>query len=159
MNIRVLRRLDLFQGLDDEELTKLSRLGEKVTLPANTVLFEEDSLANDLFIVQTGTISVEIILPGSTERVSIAQVRPNEILGELALIDGNRRSAAARTSTDAVLHRYPRAELLQALEDSSRLGFVVMHNLARIVSRRLRDTNFALRTTLTEQRKLLGALS
>jgi CRP/FNR family cyclic AMP-dependent transcriptional regulator len=157
MDIASLRQPELFQGLQDEELKLLASFAEETRCPAGAVLFEEDAVGDDLWLLATGLLQIEIHLPGSRENVGIAQVRPNETVGELALIDGHRRSATARAATDVVRFRFKRSDLLRAAEENPRLGFVLMQNLARIVTRRLRDTNLALRTTLAQQRKLLGA--
>jgi CRP/FNR family transcriptional regulator, cyclic AMP receptor protein len=157
MEIENLRQPELFHGLRDDELKTIAASAQEVRFTAGAVLFEEDSVGDDLWILHTGLLQVEILLPGSREGVGIAQVRPNETVGELALIDGHRRSATARASTDVVLYRFRRSELLKAADENPHLGFVLMQNLARIVTRRLRDTNLALRTTLAQQKKLLGA--
>lgn len=157
MDIESLRRPELFHDLSDEQLKKIAALAEEVRFPAGAVLFEEDSLGDDLWVLVNGLLQVEILLPGSREGVPIAQVRSNETVGELALIDGHRRSATARASTDVLLYRFERAALLQLAEQNPFVGFTLMRNLSRIVTRRLRDTNLALRTTLAQQKKLLGA--
>lgn len=154
----MLKRIALFGHLESDEVGALSVLAVERHFPAGALVFEEDEVADDLWIVELGLIHIELRLPGSPAPVSIAVVRPDDVLGELALIDGHRRSAGARAVTDVTLHQFPRAALLAHLVANERVGFVVMSNLARIVSRRLRDTNLALRTTLAQQHRLLGAV-
>lgn len=158
MDLARLRIPELFQGLDDEELRLVASTAEEKTIPAETVLFEEDAVGDDLWLVLQGLLEVRIRLPGAEQAMGIAHIRADETLGELALIDGHRRSAAARTLIPTTLLRFERTTLLRIADQHPRIGYVVMHNLARIVARRLRDTNFALRTTLAEQNRLLSCV-
>lgn len=156
MDIDSLRALELFHGLTDGELTALWAIAEAQSIRSGTVLFEEDAPSTDLFVLVTGVVQIELKLHGKTAPEVLAQIRGKDLLGELALIDGNRRSATARAVADATVYRFTRDGLTAVMEQHPRLGFVLMKNLANTVASRLRTSNLNMRSLLSNQQSILS---
>src|SRR5262249_47011518 len=78
-------------------LRLFGRASEQVALPAGTTVFEAGEPGDLMYVVAAG--EVEIIAGGSV----LDTVRRGGIVGEMALIDRQPRSATARTRTDCRL--------------------------------------------------------
>jgi len=96
-----------------------------------------------LFIIASGSVSVLKQDAGERARL-LARIGPGQTLGEMALIDGQPRSATAVAAEDLVLLVFTRAELERLLEEKPRLGVKLLWKLARFLSQRLRQTSGAL---------------
>ena len=83
---------------------------------AGDVLFLAGALADEAFLIKQGELLVYDTI-GGAERI-FATRRTGDIVGEIALIDGQRRSAAVRAVTDCELIVLTR-EILQAELDTA----------------------------------------
>lgn len=70
-------------------------------LDAGTVLFRGGEYGDAAYLIETG--SVEVYLERDCGETVLARRGPGEIVGEMAMLDGRPRSAAARAITDANL--------------------------------------------------------
>lgn len=152
----VVAKLEIFQGLSAAEIDSLIALCREATYESGDVIFEEGTDGDELFIMPQGRVSVEIRLGGDVVTERIYQVRDNEAFGELALVDGYRRSARARAMENIRLLVLSRKDLLPLMNRQNHLGFVIMGNLSRILAAKLRDTNIALRNALMQQKYVLN---
>jgi CRP-like cAMP-binding protein len=83
---------------------------------AGDILFLAGALADEAFLIKQGELLVYDTI-GGVERI-FATRRVGDIVGEIALIDGQRRSAAVRAITDCELIVLTR-DILQAELDSA----------------------------------------
>jgi len=96
-----------------------------------------------LFIIGEG--SVAILKHDAEDRQKLlAKLGPGQTLGEMALLDGQPRSASAVAAEDLVLLVFTRSELDRLVESKPRLGVKLLWKLARFLSQRLRQTSGAL---------------
>jgi CRP/FNR family cyclic AMP-dependent transcriptional regulator len=92
MDVERLRRLPLFEELDHHDLSQLLRWVREVAVPDGDVLFEQGSMAHELFVIEDG--SVEVMRDG--ER--IAMLGPGDVVGEMAVLKLERRWASVVAS-------------------------------------------------------------
>ncbi|MEK8023508.1 MAG: cyclic nucleotide-binding domain-containing protein [Candidatus Hydrogenedentota bacterium] len=156
--IEILKATELFAGLSEEEITSLAAISRQAQYPSGQIIFEEGGVGDDLFILPEGRVSIEIKIVQDTVTEQIYQARDNEVFGELALIDGHRRSARTRAMEDLNVVAMGSQELRKLMDANHHMGYVIMGNLARIVSRKLRDTNLSLRNVLMQQKYIFGDL-
>lgn len=71
------------------------------TTPAGTCIFNEGDAADCAYLLKSG--NVEITTVRNDTNVTLITLGPNQIFGELALIDGSSRSATATALTDCEL--------------------------------------------------------
>lgn len=154
----ILKSTELFSGLSDEEIASLAAISRQDHYASGTIIFEEGGVGDDLFILPEGRVSIEIKIVQDTVTEQIYQARDNEVFGELALIDGHRRSARTRAMEDLNVVAMGSIALRTLMDSNHHMGYVIMGNLARIVSRKLRDTNLSLRNVLMQQKYIFGDL-
>lgn len=144
MEIRdVLGKVDIFCGLTHSELDLVAPLCEDRRYKANQVIFAEKSSGTDVYIVRKGKVRIEISLRGK-DCATVWRASDGQIFGELALVDRGRRSATAICETDCELIAINGDSLDQLFENNSRVGYVIMRNLASVLAGRLRKTNLQL---------------
>jgi serine/threonine protein phosphatase PrpC len=134
-HIDVLRRCDLFSFCTYRELVQVAALCEPRSVPADTVLFQEDDLGKEAFILESG--GVEITRGG----VSLARLEPPAYFGEMSFIDSPRRSATVRTTAPSEFLVMSRNDFLRLVRQDSTLATKLMWRLLHHLSRMVRSTN------------------
>src|ERR1700682_6097739 len=102
--LELLRSMDLFAELPDEELIKISRLLREQKIAENQVIFGQGELGDGLYIILQGRVRIASTDQFGRERV-LAFYGPGEFFGDMAVLTGGPRSATASASTNLkVLH-------------------------------------------------------
>jgi len=129
-------RLDELSG---PELDKLARFARVCRAPAGAVVFEEGARDAYLCLIVEGEIEVRKEDGSRAARVLVT-LGPGKLLGEMALLDGEPRSASAVAVTDATLVIVTQTDFERLLAEFPAFGVKFLRRLARLVSARLRDT-------------------
>jgi CRP/FNR family cyclic AMP-dependent transcriptional regulator len=107
------------------------------------VVCHEGEADPSLFVIAKG--SVEIVKQAAAARETLlAKLGPGQTIGEMALLDGQARSATVVAAEDLVLLVLTRTALDRLIEEKPRLGAKLLWKLARLLSQRLRQTSGAL---------------
>ncbi len=94
----LLSQVEIFKNVSVAELENLSRAIVTRTYDHMEILFEQGMEGDTMYIVEDGII--EVFVQESTKEKSINTLQSGDIVGELALLDGSPRSAAARAKGD-----------------------------------------------------------
>lgn len=120
-----LRAIPFFAGLEDTAIARLAEIGTELEVPAGMVLIERDQPASGMFVIEDGTLTVE--LPGRT-----VELGPGEFVGEMSiLIDGAHRAARVRAKTPARMLAIGRSEFERLLEETPEIAVAMLPVLAR----------------------------
>jgi CRP-like cAMP-binding protein len=139
-----LRRSPLFELLSRVELEVLADLSKPRRFEAGQEIFREGDLGDSLFVLVEGQVEVLRSAPGAT----LAVLGAPEAFGEMALVDREQRSATVRARTGALVLQLT-AENFTTFRKHSRDGFtLVVMNIARLLSSRLRETSAKLAARL-----------
>lgn len=138
---------DLFKGLPDSAIDKIALLCKEVDFRAGETVISKGDNEHDLFVVADGRVSLELELPNNAVPIELDQAMKNDVFGEMALVQEFRRSAYAVAMLDTVLLKIPSKDLIPLLNSDHDAGYIVMANLARILSNRLVITNIHLLKT------------
>ena len=124
--------------LADEDWDLLLSLTQVSRFRAGEVVVQKGEAQRTLYIVGTGTL--EVVVPRGMGVQRIATIDEGSVFGEQAFFDGHPRSATVRAVTDCELMalHYEAFDTLAAKEP--RLAQIVLMDLGRILSLRLRDT-------------------
>lgn len=139
----LLRGVMLFAGLTDEELEAVAAICVEKRLGRGEVLAEQGEPGDELFIVTDGFLEISITSPESPANV-LVNLGKGQIIGEMALIDQGPRSATVRAVSDAVVQVIRREDFEALCEKNTRIGYVVMRDIAADLSFKLRHRNLAL---------------
>jgi CRP/FNR family cyclic AMP-dependent transcriptional regulator len=116
----LLGRTPAFSGLDRQTLEQMARSAHSRSYPRGDSIFHEGESGDCLYVVAGGLVKV-FTASESGDEMLLATLRPPDMFGELALIDGGPRSASAaaleptlllvitRTAFFELIRRYPSA--------------------------------------------------
>src|SRR5262245_9726197 len=129
----VLGAIPLFTDLAPDLLAMVAAEATARRVPAGTVLFEMGDDGEEMFAVARGLVQIVLPGPSGTEEV-VAELGDGRWFGEMALITGEPRSAAARVTVDTELLLLSRASFHSLL---ARMPVLALR-LSQELSRRLR---------------------
>lgn len=132
-----LRGVALFADLEPVALRAVAETATWRTWPAGTTIFQRGDEGNHLFVVVSGRLRLSMGTAAGRE-ILIGTVGPGGIVGEVAIIDGQPRSADATALEDTVGLVLWRDAFLRLLAGQPDLGLSV----ARYLCSLLRSTNF-----------------
>ena len=132
----LLRSIELFEGLTDQDLAELGASLQRRQFAAGCMVFSQGDNGDSMYIVESGDINIH--LPGeASRRISLKDIARGEYFGELALFDEKPRSASALATTETVLLELQRRTLEGYLENRPKVALAIL----RTMSERLRETN------------------
>ncbi len=148
--VELLQRLDLFQRLSFDETTRLGSIIEYVDVPADTVIIEQNSLGNALYVIARGEVKISRDTDGDGVHASseeIGRVREGELFGEMSLVDDLLTSARVTAVSECRLLKLPRNRFEALLGDDDKLAVKLYRSFCRTLSDRLRRTTSLLAQT------------
>lgn len=101
---RSLARIPLFKRLEAHELEKLAREIDQVDVKAGETIFHQHDRGDALYVVERGAVRIWV-KDEDLEEVTLAELRPGEFFGEMAVLDRGERSSSATAVVDSHLHR------------------------------------------------------
>ena len=123
----------LFRGLSPATLDQIARLGTRRTYERDEVIFAQSDPGNALYGVMTGRVRISASSAGGKE-VFLNIMEPGDIFGEIALLDGRPRSAAASAMATSELFVVTREQFLALLAREPQL----VDHLLQLLCGRLR---------------------
>ncbi len=137
----LLTALDVFKGLDNDEISLIIPICKVKYFFKGEVIFEDNAPGDDLFVIIDGEVSVQLEAITPHFDIAITKLVRGQIFGEMALIDNEPRSAKVSCFTECACLVISGSELRNIFEANTKMGYKVMFNLAKIISRRIRKTN------------------
>lgn len=137
--VELLKSVTLFADLEEGELERFSHVAVPRTFPAGTRVFHEGDDSDACYIVKEG--SFRVTREHSDGRaITLATLGPGEIFGELAMLDGDKRSASAEALTEGELLALPANDVRALLARHPEISLKLVAGLVR----RLRAANVRL---------------
>jgi CRP-like cAMP-binding protein len=130
----VLSEVSIFRGLSPEELDALTGLLQRRRYRKGETVFRQGEPGATLYIIESGEVKLMLVSPHGKE-VILAILGPGGFFGELALLDGESRSADAVTRVDSWLLALHREPFLKFLQSHALTAIRVIEALSRRVRR------------------------
>ena len=133
-------------GLDQLESSDIARITSacvQVAVEEGEDLIVKGEPSVDLYIVTSGSFKVYDDTLG--EDFVHAILDKGSVFGEMSFIDATPRSASVQAISNGTLLRMGRKEFDNLLASSPDTAMLFIFTLARVITRRLRDVNLALR--------------
>ena len=125
-----LRGVGIFASVDDEYLAEVARRMNEVRLAPAQVLFEKGDEGHLMYIIVSGRVRVH------SDNRTIAELGEQEVIGEMAVLDPERRSASVTAIQDTLLLSLTHRDMYALIE----ADVEVARGLIRVLCRRLRKT-------------------
>lgn len=123
----------LLVGLSQEVKDEIYGMAKIMEMMGHRHVIEEDEKEVDLIVVLSGTIA---IYKGEEK---LAEAGPGSVLGEVALVDNLPRSAHAISVTPVTIAKLDGNALRKYMFQNKDVGFIMLANLCRVLSARLRS--------------------
>ena len=104
----------LFDNLSPESASNLEALATTFNLDEGETLFVQGDDGDALYIVVSGRVEISTMSIGG-KKLSLNIMKPEDVFGEIAAIDGGPRTATATTLETTTLRRISRADILGLL--------------------------------------------
>jgi CRP/FNR family transcriptional regulator, cyclic AMP receptor protein len=134
--VALLDSVDWFSSLTKEEIEELAKHATTVHWDLGDIVFEEGDRGDRCFIIHTGSVKVLRRFPDG-RRLTLARLGPGNIFGELALFNGERRSATIQATEPSVAVSLGQDRVMSILRNDPEAALSVATSLAD----RLRATN------------------
>lgn len=129
-------RIPFFQGLDPREAESLARQCAWRRFDEKELVVDFDDLSSDVYFIISGEVRVLIRTPAGKEMI-LDDMEAGQFFGEMAAIDGTKRSANVTALTNAELCIVP-AQIFRSVVFSQP---VICERLLRLLSGRIRELN------------------
>ena len=135
--IAFLKKIHLFQGLDDDEIAAVAERLHEVAVPKGQVVFQQDTKADNFYLIYGG--SVRVMQKQQAKETQLARFVKDDYFGEMALIAKRlRRSATVIADSDTSLLVLSRDDFEQLYKQKPQLQLnLAVAIRSRLLSRRL----------------------
>lgn len=140
MDVANLRSVPLFSSLDPHAT---AQLGEYLTIhdyPKAATIFRKGDPGDAMYLVDLGKIGISIT-DADGHTVTLAELGPGDFFGEMAMLDGQGRSATASALEDSRVAKLTRDDFLSFMRGDPRVTLELLNALTQ----RLRRTDELLR--------------
>ena len=146
-----MRRQPLFEGLEEQDLQRLFEMSSVCSLEAGEVLLRQGEPGDEMYIIMSGELEVSRRQAG--QETFLASRGPGDVIGEMALLEQEPRSASVRAVADSRLLVIDRQAFVTLLDCSPTASLTIL----RTVVQRLRTSE----SVLMQQEKLssLGTMA
>jgi len=144
MTIDNLRQVPLFESLDDDAARELCKLLETLDCEADKVLFRTGDAGDAMYVIERGKVRICVQATDGNE-LTLAELGRGDFFGEMALFDGQRRSADAVVAEESRLAVLSREHFLFFMRSNPDVALEMLTALAN----RLRRTDELLRDSAT----------
>lgn len=107
-------------NLTAEEFKALCHFAEKRDLPSGSIVFSEADEADKFYIIGSGSVSIYIQKYERTEDIAI--LGQGDCFGEMAILNGTRRTAFAKTLEQTTLHYIDKDVFKNFLQEHDAMG-------------------------------------
>lgn len=138
--VKFLQQQPIFGAVDEQAMLAILPLLGEHDFAAGEVIVEEGQDGDSLFVICCGSVEVLKAGPEDGNRLGkrIAVLGVGDVFGEMELIDMQRRSASVRALEAVSVLALSNGGLFQIYESDLPTFALIVLNLAREVSRRLR---------------------
>lgn len=145
-----LKEISLFEGLSNDVINRIFRLGKLKYYPDGATIVEEGDRGETLHILVSGKAEVwKSVKGGLSSSRRLAKLECGSIFGEMSLFDGAPYSATVKASGECVVLAIPGKSFKQFMRKNPEPAYKIFVSLICLMSNRLRRANLTL--SLIEQ--------
>ncbi len=129
-----LKLIPLFSELKEDELNSLAKVTVRQTFKKDNMVLIEEDVGSTMFIILNGRVKISRISDEGRE-VILSILVDGDFFGEMAILDGQTRSANAVTLEDTEMLIIRRGNFLQMLHDYPQIAINLLKELAHRLRR------------------------
>lgn len=121
-----------------EDIRKICYYIHPVIAKKGAVVFKEGQKEESLGIIVKGAI--DIFKLGDNKNKKLTTLKSSQTFGEMALLDGEPRSATGIAAEDSIIFFISKESLINLSNDHPKLGFQILWKISKLISQHLRKT-------------------
>lgn len=137
--IKMIEKIPAFTGVSFGQFMRILELCVKQEYAAEEQVCAANRESNQLYILITGKLRVV-----SAEGRTLAELKPGATVGEMGVFTGDLRSASVYAAVPSVALVLQRIEMMNLFRRDGELGLIILTNIIRDLSRKVRDANEAI---------------
>jgi CRP-like cAMP-binding protein len=123
--IEALRKVPLLAGLSKRDLARVLALSEEQEFFPGKVIVKTGNQARDFYLILSG--EAQLTVPGRKTAV----LGPGDYFGEMAVLDGQPRTATIVAQTHLLVLRIGRADFVKLLNGYGSIGLKILVEMSR----------------------------
>jgi len=131
----ILKTVDIFAATPDEILVDVAALLKEMEVPAGTTIFEKGSQGDSMYVIVAGEVEAR-----DGDHV-FARMGERQVFGEMALLDGEPRTASICTTQTTRLLRLDQEPFYELMDDRIEVVRGIIHVLLQRLRLRTNDVN------------------
>ncbi|HTQ06693.1 MAG TPA: DUF1003 domain-containing protein [Polyangiaceae bacterium] len=139
----LLSQIPLFESMEEADLGALAAKLRSKSFGEGEVIFAQGDEGDTMYLIEEG--AVDIVAGTASQRVTLASLFNGQYFGELALLDGAPRSAAAVAARQTLTLVLDRDDFVAFVRSRPEAALSIMHELGE----RMRATNELMTRTVT----------
>lgn len=138
----LLSHVELFHGLDSEQMASVSELIQFQEYANGDVIFHQGLEGDQMYVIANGQVEIRIYNKDEQGYAAV-YLGSGQVFGEMALIDDGPRSATVIAVEDNTqVYGFPIQEFNELCKRNTAIGYILMRNLAQDLSFKLRHRHF-----------------
>lgn len=130
--VGMLRKVPLFSGVEPAKLKLLAFTSDRVSYSAGQVLFSQGDEGDAAYVILSGT--ADILVQSETGEIKVAELEPNAIVGEIAILCDVSRTATVRAAEPLEALRIRKDHFLRLLREFPEMTVEIVRVLANRLS-------------------------
>ncbi len=132
--------VELFDGIEFRNCIKIMAMGLQSKIRIGDVIFQKGDIGREMYVLLKGRIEIIDETPEGDR--TLAVLVSGETFGEMALFERKERSAKAVAVDECIVLVLDEEKIQKLLAKA--VAIRLLFNLAKMISRRLRETNMLL---------------
>lgn len=130
--ISVFKKIDIFQGLAEEEFSVIAEMTKVKFVKKNMLIFSKGDNNQSMYIIKEGSVDVSILTEGGKELI-LSTLSEGDYFGELSLLDDAPISANITATKDSILLFIHKESFFQVMENNAAiLSNVISHLCSKV---------------------------
>jgi CRP-like cAMP-binding protein len=138
--LTVLKDIPPFNELKNSFLKQFIKQLHLRNYIAGEYVFYQGDPGVGLYIIHEGEVQIEYLTPAK-KKIIQTNLSKGDFFGELALLDGEKRSSSAIAKTDCKIAVIFKPDLDELIAQSPKDGVAILWGISKIVTLRLRNLN------------------
>lgn len=137
--LKILNNISIFTGMENDLLQEIIPLLKPISCPADTVIINEGSHGESMFIINNGGVKVTRS-QGEDEEILLQHLGAGSYFGEFSLIDNLPRSANVISVEDSDIFQLNKTDFDRLLSENSRIAQTFYKNCLTETFARFRNS-------------------
>jgi len=140
--LQILKGVELFRDLSEEQLTQISKISKKETHSKGEAICKQGDPGDAMYVISSGQVEINV-RDNNGNTYSALYLGAGQLVGEMALVDEGTRSASVIGVEDqTVVYSIPNDKFTALCVSNTAIGYIMMRNIAQDLSFKLRHRDF-----------------